>query len=103
MTVPITIVYTPDGADQAIEANLWWIQNKTSSPYGFNDEYNKALVLLEMNPNLGKFRKHKVYKNLRKLIVSKLGYSIYYNYDESIGEILICAVWNGQRRRGPKI
>lgn len=102
MTVQITIVYTPDASAQVIETNLWWVQNKASK-FAFDDELENALTLLEQNPNLGKYRKHKVYKNLRKLILSEIGYALYYNYDEPNGEILICAVWSGKRKRGPKI
>lgn len=103
MTQSITIVYTPDAADQAIQANLWWIQNRPSAQTSLSDEIDRALNLLQQAPNLGKPRKHKAYKNLRKLVLSKIGYAIYYNYDEPTAEILVCAIWSGKRKRTPKL
>jgi len=91
-------------ADERIEsADAWWRANRPSAPDLFAQELRAARELLSNSPEVGLRRWHKMIPGLRRLLLPKSRYHVYYAHNARREEVLILAVWSAVRGRGPRL
>jgi len=94
-----TVRTTTRADDEAERANRWWIRNRPAARDAFVREYQAALLLLAESPRAGlPVRNH---RTLRRLVLPKTGYLVFYRYFEEASVVLVKSVWHARRGKGP--
>lgn len=88
------IRFLPDAEAEMFEAELWYGQQRKGLDQEFIQSIKEAVGRLHENPSLYPV----VYRRLRRILVRKFPYAIYYTSDES--SIHIVAVFH--TKRNPK-
>jgi hypothetical protein len=84
-------------------AATWWLQNRLSAPGMFAEDLQMAFALIEEFPNAGEAVHHRRIPNLRRVLLSRVQYHLYYNVllKERIVEVL--ALWHTSRGTKPRL
>ncbi len=93
-----------DRAGQQIrQAQNWWLENRSLAGDTFGEEIESAFALLREVPRAGQPVPHGRIPNLRRLLLSRIRYFLYYSDDEEnhIAEVL--ALWHTSRGKLPSI
>ena len=101
MSVRIRI--TPEAEAQAESAAAWWRGNRPGAPALFGDELAGALTLLSAAPEAGPRYRRRGVPGLRRLLLPRTRYHVYYLYDAEAGVCMVAAVWGAVRGRGPRV
>jgi plasmid stabilization system protein ParE len=67
------------------------------------DEFASAVALLSDIPDIGRRYRRASVPGLRRWLLSRSRYHVYYVHDEVAGEVVVLAVWSALRRRPPYI
>jgi len=101
--VKIRVRTTRQADEQALRIGEWWRQHRIAAPMLFVDELLGALELLEDAPDLGgRYRRAKV-PGLRRLLLPRSRYHVYYVHDLAAQGVVLLAVWAAVRRAGPRL
>lgn len=91
-------------ADEQIEAaDAWWRANRPSAPDLFAEELRAARELLSTSPEAGQQQRHSRIPGLRRILLPKSKYHIYYTHNVRREEVVILAVWSAVRGRRPRL
>jgi plasmid stabilization system protein ParE len=71
------------------------------SPFAIRDELVRALALVRVQPGLGAPATNVRLHGVRRLLLSRVGYWLYYR--EGRAQIDVLAFWNAKRGRGPTL
>ena len=93
--------HTPQTEQQVIAISEWWRENRTAAPDLFRQELEGAIDLLEQSPDSGRRYPGAGVPGLRRLLLPKTRYHVYYVHDSATALVLILAVWSAVRGRGP--
>ncbi len=97
-------VYVTDEADAMIvTVSEWWRTNRLKAPDLFQDELRAAKERLEQHPEAGRVVPRRGFPGLRRLILRRTRYHVYYRYFPEHDEVWLVAVWAGMRGRGPRL
>ena len=77
-------------------AAAWWRENRLAAPDAVIDDFEDALRLLAMQPELGAQSVSPRYPELRRLFLSRIRYHVYYQTRPS--EVVILAFWHASRQ-----
>ena len=94
---------TPEADEMALSADHWWLQNRPKAPLLFTEEYGRALSLLEEQPRVGPAYSTYTQAGVRRLLLQKTRFHLYYTYDTEADEVVVVAVWSAQRGRPPML
>jgi plasmid stabilization system protein ParE len=97
------VFLTPRAEGHACEISAWWRANRSSSPTLFVQELRGAINILEQSPDVGRRYQFREIGGLRRLLLPRTRYHIYYVHDETVGRVLILAVWSAVRGLGPDL
>ena len=78
----------------------WWIKNRDQREL-FAIELERALEILATQPYIGSKQYSRRFVGLRKHLLRKSRYHIYYTVDAE--QLVVRALWGAQRARGPRI
>ena len=84
---------------QARVAAEWWAQNRPAAPDAIRKDIGEALSLLAQQPGIGAAYEGARLKDVRRLLVGRIRYFIYYRTTSDAIEIP--AVWHASRRKQP--
>jgi len=101
--VTARIVTTRVAEIDAHKARDWWRDNRPAAPSLFEDELTEALALLVEQPNAGKPAPRPDYPKLRRLVMRRTRYLIFYEYNAESGEVLVRRIWSALRGRPPRL
>ena len=102
MTVEIRV--SPQAVAQARAAQEWWEANRGASPSLLHDELTSGLELLTQFPEVGSPYPNEQVPGVRRLLLRKCQYHIYYVYDlEGPGLVVVLAIWSARRGQGPSL
>ena len=87
---------------QGLEITEWWEANRPKAPGLFDEEIAKALAYLVDAPHSG-FPLRGRHRGLRRLVLHKTRYHLYYNVDEERREVEIVAIWHTSKGKGPPL
>lgn len=97
------VIFSPAAARQADEIDLWWRDHRANAPDAFTEELASALVALAATPRLGPLYARAKRPGVRRLLLRRAGYHLYYVVDGVRAVVTIRAVWHSARGRGPTL
>lgn len=88
-------------ASQIRRAAEWWAENRPAAPGAVRIEIGEALALLAQQPGIGVAYDGARTQGVRRLLVGRIRYFIYYRATENTLEVL--AVWHVSRGKQPSV
>ncbi len=86
---------------QANTVDVWWRENRPKAPNLFMEELAGAITLLEAAPEVGIRYLPARSGRVRRLLLPRTRYHLYYTYDLPTDTVVIVSVWSSVRGRGP--
>jgi plasmid stabilization system protein ParE len=99
MNEPLAVVLQRRATREIEEIDGWWRQNRSSSPNLFLVELESMLAAAALMPALGAAVRGKRAPGLRRVLLRRTKYHVYYRVSGEILEVL--AVWHTARGAGP--
>ena len=88
-------------ASQIRKAAEWWAENRPAAPGAVRTDIGEALALLAQQPGIGTAYEGARTKGVRRLLVGRIRYFIYYHVTPDTLEVL--AVWHVSRGKQPSL
>jgi plasmid stabilization system protein ParE len=95
------VLFTPRSEAQVLEAAQWWRANRPAATELFDEELDTSLRLLAALPELGRRYPHSRVPGVRRLLMPRTRYHIYYVHDVDGEVLIVLALWSAVRGRGP--
>ncbi len=86
---------------QIHKAAEWWTENRPAAPGAVRTDIGEALALLAQQPGVGNAYEGIRAKGVRRLLVGRIRYFIYYRVTPETLEVL--AVWHMSRGKQPSL
>ena len=86
-----------------LEIDGWWRANRPHAPNLFLDELRIAFERLQTSHNHGVRFKSTMRPNVRRILLPKTRYHVYFEIDEARAEVHVLSVWGAIRRRPPPL
>ena len=93
----------PRAQAQIDEVVAWWKTNRQAAPMLVVDEFEAAAERLSTAPLSGAIYRKTVFCSVRRLLLPRSRYHIYYQVGEATRLVEIVAFWHIARRRGPRL
>lgn len=103
MTLPFRVQLSPEARLHIATINLWWAQNRPASPTLVASEFETAIEQLSQHPDSGRIHQDRGRHEVRKLLLPRTRYHLYYEIDEGHRLVTIIAVWHVSRGHGPRL
>lgn len=100
--VSFSIIIMPSAHRQIAQASMWWRQNRPAAPRLFDEELDQALLRLSSNPGLGTRSQWPRLPDVRRLLVRRVEYVVFYRLRPRAQRIEVLAVWHARRGSGPR-
>lgn len=97
----VQIVVQPEAAEQTRAIDAWWRENRPKSPELFFDELGAAFALLAQAPEAGPRYQSTEIPGLRRVMLRRTRYHLYYVYDAAAERVTVLAVWSALKGRTP--
>lgn len=91
----------PRAEHQIRTASAWWRSHRPAAPQMFALELADALELLAATPTLGVYYGHRGGRAIRRLLLPRSRYHVYFTYDDDADVLEVRAVWHAVRARRP--
>lgn len=88
-------------ASQIHKAAEWWAENRPAAPGAVRTDIGEALTLLAQQPGIGVTYEGASTKGVRRLLVGRIRYFIYYRVTPEALEVL--TVWHVSRGKQPSL
>jgi len=99
----VNFVITPRARAQVERARLWWGENRDKAPGLLVQELAEAEQHLMTLPESGPVWRIRGKQPIRRWMLEKTAYHLYYVYRPHRQEVLVLAVWSARRGRQPKL
>jgi len=91
-------------AAAAIRAGAdWWLENRPKAPEAFADDIERGFELIRSLPSSGEPVTHSELKDVRRLLLGRIRYHLYYRIDPEIETIEVLAFWHTSRGSQPRL
>jgi plasmid stabilization system protein ParE len=97
------VVVAPRAMAQVQTIGVWWRANRSSAPELFSRELAEALEALHHTPALGVRYLERGGVVLRRLLLPRTRYHVYFSYDAESELVEVRAVWHTARGSGPPL
>jgi plasmid stabilization system protein ParE len=98
---PFAIIIMPNAHRQIREASDWWRRNRQTAPRLFEEELDRALLRLARYPGLGTRSSWPRLQGVRRLLVRRVKYVVFYRLRPKARRVEVLAVWHARRGSGP--
>lgn len=98
----VRVVFVREARVQLAEIARWWRENRPGQEL-FERELTKALALLAQQPELGAPYIAAPQPGVRRTILRKTQYHVYYSVDRARGLVRVLAIWHTAREHGPPL
>lgn len=98
---PLRIRVASEAREQITAVAAWWRANREAAPGLFRAELADALGLLATSPELGTPYPDAPLPDVRRLLMLRTRYHLYYTIDLARGEVFVRALWHASRGEGP--
>jgi plasmid stabilization system protein ParE len=88
---------------QVERASNWWQENRPAAPLLFEQELEDALNRLLTMPNLGMRYPTARHPGLRRLLLPRTEYHLYFAVERDGMVLAIHSLWGARRGRGPRL
>ena len=99
----LQIIPSDEAEFQIAELGAWWRRNRTSAPNLFRDNLRKTFATLAESPLIGTPYECEGVPGLRRILVRKTPYHVYYVPALEGGKLYVVAVWSGMLAEGPPL
>ena len=93
----------PRAESQVREAAHWWLENRPKAPHAFEEDLEKAFDLVTLLPGVGEPVRHSRIAGLRRLLMGRVRYYLYYDVSDETETVEILALWHTGRRGQPSL
>ena len=90
-------------AEQIREAADWWLENRPKAPGACADEIERGFELICSLPAAGEPVRHRKYRTIRRLLLGRISYYLYYRINRRKEEVEVLALWHTSRGRAPRL
>jgi len=80
---------------------MWWLRNRDKAPFAFADDLDDALHLIADLPRAGEPVRHPTISDVRRLLLTRTRYHLYYAVDDSSQTVELLALWHTSRANPP--
>ncbi|HEX3764979.1 MAG TPA: type II toxin-antitoxin system RelE/ParE family toxin [Kofleriaceae bacterium] len=94
---PFAILIMPNAHRQILEVSTWWRKNRQTAPRLFDEELDRALLRLARYPGLGTRSRWPRLQDVRRLLVRRVEYVVFYRLRPMARRIEVLAVWHARR------
>jgi len=95
------VIITERARRELVRVAGWWKANRKIAPYLFVEEFEATLELLAAMPASGTAAPSHRYPGLRRRILPRTRYFVYYTVDDDI--VIVRSIWHGQRGKRPRL
>ena len=96
------IAFAPDAQEQAAKIRAWWLEHRPGARALFDEELVAAAARIAVAPETGpRYVRRGTSRELRRVLLPKTRYHLYYSVDDLHETITILAMWHATRGRGP--
>lgn len=88
---------------QAREISRWWRKNRPSNPGLFREEMAAATARIATMPGTGSLYEPGDTSGMRRVLLPRTSYHIYYIAQDQPRVVTILAVWHTSRGQGPEL
>lgn len=81
----------------------WWVENRPKAPLAFAEDLERAFRLATAMPNSGEPVLHSEHVGIRRLLMGRVRYYLYYRLDQEAERVEILALWHTSRDGEPPI
>ena len=103
MAARLAVKPTPRAAVEIRRASAWWRSNRPAAPFALADDLERAFELLASQPGIGAQARNTKQEGVRRLLLSRTGYHLYYRLNAEAGRVEILALWHAHRGREPSV
>lgn len=97
------VVVAPQARRQFLKVLNWWIDNRPKAPDLFLCEFEVATDRLAQSPGMGSEYHRSRRAGVRRILLPRSHYHLYYEIIEAQSLIRILAVWHTARAEGPRL
>ena len=98
---PFAIDIAPAAFEALGTIDAWWAAERPSAPQLFVREFSASLQRLARSPFIGVRYSSQKFANVRRLLMPRTRYHVYYAVDEIHRVVNVIAVWHAARGKGP--
>lgn len=81
----------------------WWVENREKAPSAFADDLAAAIDVITEFPKLGEAVRHPRRAHLRRMLLPRTRYYLYYAIDADNESIEILTLWHTSRGSEPSL
>lgn len=96
-----SVFFRRSAAAQVEQAHPWWRDHRPAAPLAIREDLARAVALIAMQPGIGARATNARLPGVRRLLLSRVGYWLYYR--PGLDRIDILAFWHAHRGRGPSL
>ena len=97
----LSLIVWKQAAKQIEEANEWWRDQREGSPDALAEDLARAFDLVSRQPGIGAPARSTRLRDVRRLLLPRAGYFLYYRAALSRDEIHVLALWHARRGTDP--
>jgi len=97
------ISFTPRASKHVADAKRWWRANRDKAPNALEEELHTALEMIATNPNIGFIARNVELPGVRRVLLNRVNYYLYYRPNLETLTIEIVALWHVRRGSGPRL
>ena len=101
MSSPLKLRVSPRALNQIEEAAQWWAGNRPAAPNAIHHDVAEMLTVLWAQPGIGAPARRSGAKGVRRVILPRVRYYIYYRVSETFVDVL--AFWHTTWGRQPNV
>jgi len=98
-----TVYFTPRASRQVADAKRWWRANRSKAPDALEEELNTAMEMIASTPNIGSVARNVALPGVRRVLLNRVNYFLYYRPNVQSRTIEIVALWHVRRGSGPRL
>ena len=97
------VEFSPEAVRQAQQVEQWWRGNRPASPGLLMEELAGAVEALSASPGVGAPYRRAALPGMRRVLLPRTRYHLYYTVDEAEEVVRIHALWHTARGQGPTL
>lgn len=97
------VVVTATAEEHCRRIQRWWVRERVAAPTRFRSELRQAFDLLSRMPRSGSPYATEALPEVRRLLLRRTGYHVYFTLHEDVALVVIRAIWHAARGSGPEL
>jgi plasmid stabilization system protein ParE len=100
---PLPVDFTFTASGHVTEAAHWWLEHRSKAPGALHEELQQALQLVASHPEVGAAARNVKLAGVRRILLRRVGYHLYYRRLDSPACIQVVAFWHTSRGEPPRL